>query len=349
MGDSDVPPTPRFNAQAHAEGEVDDDVADQTMPIDVPAHLLGDEVDTERRIVVAAPAANDRMTLTFVNGMAAGQVSSVSSTGCILGRSPEADIFVDDEAVSRRHARVTRTPQGALLEDLGSSNGTFVEGTRVNRTQLSSGDRVQLGATVLRFAVIDAMEEALKRRLYESSTRDPLTGTFNRAYLGERLLAETASARRHGTELAVVMLDLDNFKNVNDSHGHLAGDAVLAAVAAVVLRVVRVEDVVARYGGEEFVVLLRATNLEGASNLAERLREAVSAERIAVEGAELSVTASLGVAAISELDAEKGLMEVLALADARLYTAKKAGRDRVCASGPGDAGDSTETRRTRPA
>lgn len=337
----------------YIEVDVDEDLegepaSDRTAPLNVPTHLVRGPT-TAKQIVVAARATNDRYTLTVVNGLAAGQVFTVPTTGCTLGRSQEVEVFVDDQAVSRRHARIVRTTDAAMLEDLGSTNGTFVEGTRVNRVELRSGNRIQLGATVLRFSVIDGMEEALQRRLYESSTRDPLTSTFNRAYLGERLLAETASARRHGTPLSLVMLDLDNFKAVNDTYGHLAGDRVLAAIAAVILNVVRVEDVVARYGGEEFVVLLRATELDGAKMLADRLRQAVADERIPIDGHELSVTASVGVAAISELAPGQGLMEVLGLADARLYTAKATGRNRVCAAGPGESRSDTEqSRRTHP-
>jgi diguanylate cyclase (GGDEF)-like protein len=337
MGESDrVPPTARADALTTTRprrAEFEDETVERTSPIVFPLLSASQtpERETERRLVTASRASDERATLTVLTGMEAGQVYSLAETGCTIGREPGVEIVVDDQAVSRKHARILPMAGGFFIEDLQSTNGTFVSGTRVARVELSPGDRIQLGPNlVVRYTLIDGTEEALQRRLYESSTRDPLTGAFNRAYLGERLLAETSHARRHKSELTLLMIDLDAFKRVNDEHGHLAGDAVLQAVAQLLLHVVRVEDVLARYGGEEFVVLLRATTLDGAARLAERLRAAVSKERVAVDGKELSVTVSIGAAALSELPADQGATELLAVADARLYRAKIAGRNRVC-------------------
>jgi diguanylate cyclase (GGDEF)-like protein len=183
----------------------------------------------------------------------------------------------------------------------------------------------------LRFAITDDAEEELQRRLYESSTRDPLTRAFNRKYLSERMLAEMAHARRHKSELALLMFDLDRLKTVNDTHGHLAGDMVLRVVAAHVQRLIRVEDVLARYGGEEFAILVRSTALREAATLAERVRSTVAELRIAVQGGTLAVTTSIGVSTLADIPPDAGPTELVATADARLYRAKTAGRNRVCA------------------
>jgi len=290
--------------------------------------------DTERKLVtVPRTSSAQRATLTFLTGIDAGQVYALPEQGCTVGRGTDCEICVDDQAVSRRHARILPLKEGFFVEDLESTNGTFVGEGRIHTTELRSGDRIQVGPNiVLRYALVDGTEEALQRRLYESSTRDALTGAFNRAHLSERLIAETAHARRHQAELALLMLDVDAFKRVNDEHGHLAGDAVLQAIAKLLGRMIRVEDVLARYGGEEFVVLLRATNLPGAARLAERLREAVAKERVVFDGRELGVTVSIGVATLTELAADKNATDLLALADGRLYRAKVGGRDRVCAA-----------------
>lgn len=339
MGDSDrVPPATRRAETVPtmpALEEVDTQSIERTDPISFPLLTRdGGTRDTERKLVTAPRTSDERATLTFLTGMDAGQVFTLPEAGCTIGRDAECEVVVDDQAVSRRHARILPLKDGFFVEDLTSTNGTFVSGSRVASTaELRPGDRIQLGPNlVLRYALVDGTEEALQRRLYESSTRDALTGAFNRAYLTERLVAEAAHARRHKAELALLMLDLDAFKRVNDEHGHLAGDAVLQSVSQLLLRLIRVEDVLARYGGEEFVVILRATNLPGAARLAERLREAVARERVDADGKGLQVTVSIGVATLAEVSSEQGATELLATADARLYRAKMSGRNRVYAS-----------------
>jgi diguanylate cyclase (GGDEF)-like protein len=209
-----------------------------------------------------------------------------------------------------------------------------VGGRRVEgRAELQSGDRIQIGPNlILRFAITDDAEEELQRRLYESSTRDSLTRAYNRKYLNERLLAEIAHARRHRTQLSLLMLDLDRFKEVNDSRGHLMGDMVLRVVASHLMRLIRLEDVLARYGGEEFVILVRSTHHKDAGKLGERVRSTVERLLITAPGGNktISVTVSIGIASLAELPPEAGANDLLSTADARLYRAKAAGRNRVC-------------------
>ncbi|MGO8992013.1 MAG: GGDEF domain-containing protein [Polyangiaceae bacterium] len=291
---------------------------------------------TEKTLSVPTSVNPDRATLTVLSGIDAGQVLALDGLEHVLGRGTEADLWLEDPAISRAHARVVRRPDGHFaIEDLGSTNGTFVSGRRVEgRAELQSGDRIQIGPNqMLRFAITDDAEEELQRRLYESSTRDALTRAFNRKYLNERLLAEIAHARRHKTQLALLMLDLDRFKEVNDKHGHLTGDMVLRVVSSHMLRLIRIEDVLARYGGEEFVILVRSTSHKDAAILADRVRTTVERLQISAPtgGNALVVTVSVGVASLSELAPEAGANELVATADARLYRAKVGGRNRVCA------------------
>lgn len=137
-----------------------------------------------------------------------------------------------------------------------------------------------------------------------------------------------ARALRYDTVLAVVMLDLDHFKNVNDAHGHAAGDQVLRAVGDACRDVLRTNDSVGRLGGEEFAILLPETNMDGARQFAERLRQAIAACRIGLPAAELSLTATIGVAARATGE-DLTFDELLARADAALYRGKAAGRNRV--------------------
>ncbi len=301
-------------------------------PAPAPAARVS-EPDTEKALSVATPSLRDRPSLTMLSGPNAGCVYSLDQSEVLIGRDNDAYVHIDDPSVSRRHARVVRRGVQLFLEDLGSTNGTFAAGRRVALTELSSGDRIQIGPKyTLRFAVTDEEEERLQRQLYEGATRDPLTQAFNRKYLWERLTAEIAHARRHKSALAVLLFDIDEFKQTNDVHGHLAGDAVLRGVADRVHQLLRLEDVFARFGGEEFVILIRAAAPADASQLAERVRAQVEAMRVTTNDAVLKVTVSIGVATLADLADGAAGRELIAKADERLYRAKALGRNRVVAA-----------------
>ena len=211
---------------------------------------------------------------------------------------------------------------------------------------------LQLGPHLrVRFAIVDAVEESLGRRLYESSMHDPLTHVFNRRYLADRLLAEVARARRADGDVAVLMIDVDSLKGVNDRFGHLAGDRALCTVAARIRRALRIEDVLARYGGDEFVVLAVGTDAADAVQLAERIRRAVEGLHMSARGREVRITTSIGVASLAEVGAsdDEPVAALLAMADARMYEAKASGGNRVCAAGSGTDLERGETSRRHPA
>jgi two-component system cell cycle response regulator len=307
--------------------------------IETPSTVPDDNDDRPTRPgdLAIAPAAvrgvaEDHALLTVLTGANAGEVFALNGDQVDLGRGKEADLRIDGVGISRKHARIVRTQDGRrILEDLGASNGVLVNGRRIDRVGLTSGDRVQLGpVVVLRFSVVDDHERALAYQLYEGSTRDALTRTYNRRYMSERLAEEIAYARRHGTRLSLMMLDLDHFKRINDQHGHGAGDMVLRIVAAQLQRIIRKEDVLARVGGEEFLVLLRGIEHKNVGILAERLRRAVEGLSIPYESGPLRATVSIGVVSLHECAAEAPAEAFLQLADERLYTAKSEGRNRVC-------------------
>jgi diguanylate cyclase (GGDEF)-like protein len=252
-----------------------------------------------------------------------------------LGRLEGLEVTLRDDGVSRRHARVTVDDRGALLEDLGSQNGTWVDGERVTSARLVDGSRLVVGAqTTLRFVHADELEARYQRRMAEGALHDPLTGLHNRRNLQDRLLGELSAAQRHGRPIAVLVADVDHFKQVNDGHGHLVGDEALKLAALALRGALRKEDVLARFGGEEFVVVARETGLAGARVLGERLRRAVENSRSTVGEVELHLTVSVGVAAAERLPAGPGAETahaLLDLADRALYLAKEAGRNRVAA------------------
>jgi two-component system cell cycle response regulator len=249
-----------------------------------------------------------------------------------LGRHPTSSLVIDDEGISRSHARITRKGNAYFVEDLKSSNGTYVNGTRVDTAELCDGTLLQLGPRVrFRFSVVDEHQERILRQLYESSVRDALTGLFNRAYFLERLSGELAYANRHSSDASLLLFDIDHFKKINDTYGHPGGDAVLRTLSLTVRKVLRVEDIFARYGGEEFIVLLRGIAIDGAARAAERLRRAIVTTPAEHEGQKLDCTVSIGCASLG--CGGRTAQTLIATADRRLYAAKRAGRDQVVFTG----------------
>jgi diguanylate cyclase (GGDEF)-like protein len=264
-----------------------------------------------------------------LDGQDAGQVLLLGTGRHGVGRLEGSDLLVGDPGVSRRHARFVSDGDGFRLEDLGSSNGTFVNGERVSQHRLREGDVVQFGSQAcFRFMQMDERGASALRRLYESSVYDGLTGAYNRRYLDERLVSEVAFALRHGTECALVLLCVDHFKRINDSSGRGSGDTVLREIALACAGGLRTEDVFARFGGEEFAVLLRGIDLGGARAVAERLRKSIKRLAVGAEGGPVHPTVSAGCACLREC-LESSAAALIARAEERLSRAKRGGRDRV--------------------
>ncbi|MBP6629281.1 MAG: GGDEF domain-containing protein [Kofleriaceae bacterium] len=295
-----------------------------------------DDTATDQADLPAGPglARRDRAYVVVVAGAAVGAMYKLPDhQPALLGRGKRCDVKLDDDGISRSHARIRHDGGALVVEDLGSRNGTQVNGARVDGpTPLRDGDKIQLGrTTILRFTYHDAVDESFQRQMYESSLRDGLTKLFNKRYFLDRLDGELRFARRHQSAVSVLMVDVDHFKQVNDQHGHLVGDQVLAHVAELVQDGVRDEDVVARFGGEELAIILRAIPRADAVLLAERLRGLVASASIRVGDRPLVVTISIGVASfpLSARGPVGDATELIAAADEALYRAKAAGRNRV--------------------
>jgi diguanylate cyclase (GGDEF)-like protein len=281
-----------------------------------------------------AQAVADRAVLLRMDGVQAGLIVGMEQFPFTVGRHPTNTYRVDEDSISRFHARIMRSGDEYTVEDMGSRNGTFVAGKRVTRAKLEHDCWLQFGPRVsFRFSMTDVREERLLRKLYESSTRDALTGAYNRLHFEERLRSEVAYAIRHRTPCSLLIIDLDHFKRVNDTYGHPAGDLVLKRASAACMRALRTEDVFARFGGEEFGVVLRGIELKGAYRLGERLRQAVASEVIEHEGKQIKVTLSAGCASLACCAGSPSAEELIGIADRRLYVAKQAGRNRVAFEG----------------
>jgi two-component system cell cycle response regulator len=291
--------------------------------------------------------------LVVLAGVSAGEMFKLQLDKTIIGRGPRCAVRLNDEGVSREHCQLVRDagPPNAetasdgqsgadkpggdkiVLEDLGSTNGTFCNGIRVDRRELADGDKIMVGSTtILKFTYHDYLDEVFQRQMYESALRDGLTKVFNKKYFTDYLEKEFAYAARHGSPLALIFLDIDYFKRINDTHGHPAGDFVLSELSQLMATLVRTEDVLARFGGEEFTVLCRGTDMEGARIVAERLRRTVEAHTFTFGAKTIPVTISLGIAAIPDTSVADHA-QFLAASDKALYEAKRTGRNRVCIHG----------------
>jgi diguanylate cyclase (GGDEF)-like protein len=278
---------------------------------------------------VVPPLGPGTPAVVVLAGDGIGNMHTVPKMGeLVIGRDPTADIPVTDISVSRRHATVVDLGDRVVVRELGSRNGTWVDGVRIDGEQdLHEGSKLRIGAiTVLKFTMLDAVDQQYQQRMVDAARIDPLTGCLNRRGLAERLEAEISASHRSGAPLSLLMLDLDHFKRHNDTLGHYGGDLLLKHVVQIVGAALRKEDTLARYGGDEFVVIVRGGAAGGAPKLAERLRAQVASTPCDFEGSAVYLTVSIGVA---QLAPDTGAKELLYAADSALYLAKRGGRDRV--------------------
>lgn len=273
------------------------------------------------------PPRGGEACLVFVEGEAVLGIRVPLGGEVVLGRDPSCAVPLPGEDVSRRHARVAPDDDGHVVVDLGSTNGTWVNGAGIRSHRLQAGDRIRIGPFVAAYLGAGDPEDRHLEDLARLAHRDPLTAVANRRAFEDALAREIARAIRAGTPLAAVLIDVDRFKQVNDAHGHPAGDAVLAAVAARAQAALRASDLLARLGGEEFGVLLPGADLAQAAEAAERIRARIAGAPVDALGHALAVTVSLGCAVL--LAGEEDGRGLLARADAKLYEAKRGGRDRV--------------------
>lgn len=247
-----------------------------------------------------------------------------------IGRQVQSTLHLDQEDVSRRHASVLRENGVYVVKDLGARNGTAlndVDLAGATRT-LKDGDRITIGSTILKFIQSDT-ENEFHEVIYRIKVEDALTRIHNKRFLMEFLERETARAIRHRSPMSFIIFDIDHFKKVNDTYGHLAGDVVLRETAARVKALVRKEECFARYGGEEFALVQPETSLAGATLFAEKIRRTIEASTFMYGTTPIRVTVSLGVA---ELEASMAdATAFIQAADERLYAAKRGGRNRVVA------------------
>jgi two-component system cell cycle response regulator len=298
------------------------------------------ESEGKTRITRIGPLTKQRsdsevgcLVLIYPAGPDMGKRFELELDEMIIGRGADTDLQVDRDSVSRRHAKIVRTPAGFLVKDLGSTNGTYVNDQPVQEQSLQDGDKLKIGNTIFKFLSGGNIERDYHEEIYRMTIVDGLTGAFNKRSFLEHCERETARALRYGRPLSLCMIDIDHFKAINDQYGHLTGDHVLKELARRILQRIRKEEIFARYGGEEFVVLLPESDRDGALAMAEQVRLLVERDDFLFDGDRIHVTISVGVATIDPAangpDFRPEIDQFIKAADENLYKAKRGGRNRV--------------------
>jgi diguanylate cyclase (GGDEF)-like protein len=274
-------------------------------------------------------AAEKAACFLVVGGDLNGTIFDLLDGDTFVGRSPDCNIPLEFQGISRKHFKVIVKNESSQLEDLGSSNGTFLNNTKVEGTiPLEKGDMVKLGSIALKYLPKGDTERLTYDKLHEEANTDGLTRCYNKMYFNNKLDLEVKKSKVTGDPLSLVIFDLDHFKHLNDNYGHDAGDYVLKEMAELLRdNGIRKGDVFARYGGEEFVVLLPNTNLKQAFEISERLRKLVESHAFTYEAKRLPVAASIGVA-----DYRRGIetgTDLFKRADSAVYKSKENGRNQV--------------------
>lgn len=290
--------------------------------------------DEKTRVSQVSRIADKRMLgsgvacLVQIYGKNIGKKYSLDRVQLTIGRGPDNAIMVDMDNVSRTHCKIYGGSGGHYIEDMGSTNGTFVNDEELmERRRLLNGDFIKIGGVIFKFIDGDNIEGLYYEEIYRMAIIDGLTQTYNKRYLLEFLEREMSRCIRYSRPLTLIMFDLDHFKAVNDDFGHLAGDYVLRRLAHLVQeKNIRKEECFARYGGEEFAIVLPDTSVDRGVILADKIRIMTDETHYEFEENTIPVTVSMGVAQLRRNDT---MDSFLAAADEKLYEAKKAGRNCV--------------------
>ncbi len=267
--------------------------------------------------------------LVIIYGAELGRRYALDKAEFVLGRSAQSDILVDQESVSRQHAKIIVTARETTLKDLGSTNGTYINDELCGERELRDGDYVKVGRTIFKYLTGTNVEASYHEEIYRLTTVDGLTKAYNRRYLQEQVAREISRSTRYGRPLSLVWLDVDDFQRLNQDNGHLAGDAVLTQVAALIRRNIRREDVLARVEGDGFAFILPETDGDRARQFSEKIRRLVEQQAFAFEGVTLKLSVSMGVSSVTGQAPHPTAEQFLKVAEENVALAKKQGRNRV--------------------
>jgi len=269
--------------------------------------------------------------LTFMRGDHIGRRIMLADDQITLGRSHDATIFLDDMHVSRLHLSIEFEPdlRAYRVKDLRSSNGTLLNGKRIDEAILKESDKIIVGQTMLRFGWADELDLEYQAEIDKLMNIDELTGLVVKRRFDEEMNRSIAVAKMKKRDLAMIMIDMDGLKQINDKHGHAFGAYAIAQTGKLIKATIEKKGLACRFGGDEFMVFLPNLNAEEVRRIAEQLRKCVENYPYEKDGVILSPTISLGVSA---LKADDNISSIFGRADKALYSSKKAGRNKVSVS-----------------
>jgi two-component system cell cycle response regulator len=281
-----------------------------------------------------------RPALVFLNGDLLAVPIPLEREEVILGRALGADVRINDAKIARRHARINTIYDAAnettkyVLTDLTARNATLLNGEAIKQETLQNGDKITLGEYILRFEMLDEIDREYQRQIRRLLSHDDLTGLLSSRSFFSELRREAERAKAEKRMLCVLMMDIDHFKKVNDTYGHLTGSRALEEIGQCITQNLRNGDAAARFGGEEFAAFLLDAGLAQGLVAAERIRSEIENYQFSIirqgKPAETHrITISVGIATFPK--DSKDPIELVEMADSALYHAKREGRNRVCA------------------
>jgi len=277
--------------------------------------------------VVQAVKAPHRPVLVVISGNEMGIRKAVDNT-VLIGRDPGCDLVLTDGLVSSRHALIEDRGDGWALVDLGSTNGTSVNGQKGKEFVLVRNDKIAFGQTLVRFEMQDQLEQAYDQLVEKLLNVDDLSGLFVRRKFDADLKIAIEAARAQRAPLGLLMMDLDGIKKINDTHGHLFGAYVIGESGRLIGQVIEGKGFATRFGGDEYIAALPGMDLAATRAMGEHILKAIAAHKYEREGIPLRPGISIGVGAFPEsaTDAET----LFQRADEALYRAKRGGKNQVC-------------------
>src|SRR2546423_11813525 len=303
------------------------------------------ELSTTQSRQAGSGQPDRRPALVFPRGELLAVPIPLERAEVTLGRALDADVRINDAQASRLHAQVRTERDESTGEvryrliDLDSTNGTLLNGQPIDEAFLEDGDKFLIGDHLIRFEMLDEIDREFQQQIHRLLVHDELTGLLTSKSFFSELRRESARAEAEARPFCVLMMDLDHFKDVNDTHGHLVGSKTLEETGRIIKAALRAGDVASRFGGEEFAAFLLDANYAQGIVAAERVRVALQeyefpVNRMDAPGDETThrITISIGVAAFPD-DATDPI-HLVELADSALYRAKRSGRNRVCAYRP---------------